>query len=435
MEIKIEKKVPVVGEYDVVICGGGPAGWVAAVSAARCGKKTALIERYGFLGGTATAGYVLPISGVHLRGERVVGGITWEFINKMIESGAAIAELPNGHISFDPEYYKLIAARMANAAGVALYTNTFISDCLTDGKRVSTVIIESKNGTEAVRGRYFIDATGDADIAFRAGLPMQKVERGLQPMSLCFLLDGVDVTTDLLKNCIHHDGKGQKRSVNEVIHNYLSEKYTEGRAPQFGGPWFNVTVTGNALAVNVTRAAADATDREAMTAAEAQLREDMFALVELMREAYPEFAGCNIVSSGINAGVRETRHLEGAHILTAEEYLSGHHFHDTVAKCSHPIDIHSTSDQKQVCRSLAQPASVPYRSLVSELSDNLIVAGRSISADMTAFASIRVQGTCMALGEAAGVAASLACDGGDCPVTKVDTDELRGILLSRGGII
>lgn len=435
MDIRIEKNVPVVGEYDVVVCGGGPAGWVAAVSAARCGKKTALIERYGFLGGTATAGYVLPISGVHLRGERVVGGITWEFINKMIEAGAAIAELPNGHISFDPEYYKLIAARMVREAGVTLYTNAFVSDCLTEGKKVTAVVIESKNGTEAVAGKYFIDATGDADIAFRAGLPMQKVERGLQPMSLCFLLDGVDATTDLLKNCIHHDGKGQKRSVNDVIHNYLSEKYTEGMAPQFGGPWFNVTVTGNALAVNVTRAAADATDREAMTAAEAQLREDMFALVELMKEAYPEFKNCSIVSSGINAGVRETRHLEGMHILTAEEYLSGYHFPDTVAKCSHPIDIHSTSDQKQVCRSLAQPASVPYRSLVSEASDNLIVAGRSISADMTAFASIRVQGTCMALGEAAGVAASLARDNGDCPVTKVDTVALREVLLSRGGVI
>ncbi len=434
MQIKLDRNVPVVGDYDVVVCGGGPAGWVAAVSAARCGKRTALIERYGFLGGTATSGYVLPISGVHLRGERVVGGITWEFICKLIDAGAAIAELPHGHISFDPEYYKLFAARTVEEAGVELYSNTFIVDCLTDGKRVNTVILASKNGYEAINGKYFVDATGDADIAYRAGVPMQKIDRELQPMSLCFLIADVDATTPLLCNCIHHDGKGQRRSINSVIHDYLSSRYVAGEAPQFGGPWFNVTVTGKTLAVNVTRAAADATDRAAMTAAEHRLREDMFAIVELLRREYPEFKDACIASSGINAGVRETRHIVGEHLLTAEEYLSGFEFPDTVAKCSHPIDIHSAADQKQICRSLERPASVPYRSLVPIGIDNLAVAGRSISADMTAFASIRVQGTCMALGEAAGVAASLACDSG-CRMADVDTDALRTVLAERGGVI
>ena len=110
--IKLSKEISVIADYDTVVCGGGPAGWIAAVSSARAGKKTALIERYGFIGGTATAGYVVPISGFFFKERRVVGGIAWEFVEELEKIGAAMVEYPKGHVSVNPEYYKLVARRM-----------------------------------------------------------------------------------------------------------------------------------------------------------------------------------------------------------------------------------------------------------------------------------------------------------------------------------
>ena len=160
----IKAPAPVAGEYDVVVCGGGPAGWVAAIAAARCGAKTALIERYGFLGGTAVGGLVMPISGFFHNGERVVGGIAWEFIREMEALGSAQVELPKGHVSADPEVYKLAAQRMVKKAGVTVCTNSYITDVeKSDDKTVHAVIIAGMGGQEAIEGRYFVDATGNGD--------------------------------------------------------------------------------------------------------------------------------------------------------------------------------------------------------------------------------------------------------------------------------
>lgn len=323
--LNVTKNVPVVGEYDAVVCGGGPAGWVAAVSAARAGLRTALVERYGFLGGAATAGYVVPISGFFFRGKQVVGGIAWEFVQRMQALGAALPEMPKGHISVNPEFYKLVAGQMAEEAGVDLYTNAYLSGVQTDGRAVTHVIIESKNGSEALAGRCFIDATGDGDLCHMAGVPMLPSAQQ-QPLSLCFVLGGVDATTPLLRDCIHHNGKDGRASCNGEIHAALLELAGRGEAPQFGGPWFNTLLTGDSLAVNLTRTEADATDRGALTLAEAKLRGEMFALVDLLRERYPEFARCEIVASGVNAGVRETRRIRGVYTVTLADFVEGRQF-------------------------------------------------------------------------------------------------------------
>lgn len=324
LQITVTKSIPVagMGVYDAVVCGGGPAGWVAAVSAARAGLRVALVERYGFLGGAATAGYVVPISGFFFRGNRVVGGIAWEFVERMQTLGAALPEMPKGHISVNPEFYKLVAGQMAAEAGVELYTNAWLSGVQMDGGKITHAVIESKNGAEALAGRCFIDATGDGDLCHLAGVPMLAATRQ-QPLSLCFILGGVDVTTPLLSGSIHHDGKGGRPSCNAEIRAALLELAGRGDVPQFGGPWFNTLLTGDSLAVNLTRMEADATDRAAMTRAEAKLRGDMFALVALLRARYPEFAKCEIVASGVNAGVRETRHIRGLHTVTLADFAEG----------------------------------------------------------------------------------------------------------------
>ncbi len=431
--VNVNREIEVIASYDTVVCGGGPAGWVAAVSSARAGKKTALIERYGFIGGTATAGYVVPISGFFFNGKRVVGGISWEFVERLEKLDAALVEYPKGHVSVNPEYYKLVARQMLNEAGVDLYTNSYLADCIKDGNKVTHVIINSKNGYEAIEGKVFIDATGDADLFVRAGAPMMEKAAELQPMSMCFVITGVDTTTDLLKNCIHHDGK-HGNSLNKEIHNYLAELGKTEDVPQFGGPWFNVLLKGNSLAVNITRAQCDASDRQAYTVAEERLHRDMFRLIDLLKAKYPEFKEAEIVVSGINAGVRETRNIKGVYTLTNDDFLNGKDYKCPVAQCAHPMDIHKAKDDDQVLIYLDRNSYVPYETMVSYSLDNVIAAGRCISAESKPYASLRVQATLMSIGECAGVAASLACDKNKA-VYSVPLDELKNLIDERGCVM
>lgn len=431
--LKLTKSVPLVGSYDVVVCGGGPAGFVAAIAAARMGCRTALVERYGFLGGTATAGLVMPISGFYHKGERVIGSIPWEFIRRLEQLGGAVVELPKGHISANVELYKLIAQRMVLEAGVELYTNALLSHCEKAGHSLQYVFLETKNGTQALTAQCFIDATGDADLCRVAALPMQEAGE-MQPMSLCFVLEGVDVTTPLLRDSIHHDGKGGKPSANAQIREYLLQCVEQGKLRQFGGPWFNTLVQGGGIAVNVTRSAGDGADRESMTRAELQLREDMFTIVSLLKEKYPEFAHCSIVSSGVNAGIRETRRIQGLYTLTGEDLTEGREFACPVARCAHPMDIHNAASSRQTLIRLEKPAFVPHTALIPQNVTNLIAAGRCISADREAFASLRVQGTLMSVGEGAGIMAALCCRLG-CQVAELPQDLLSRALRERGLVL
>ena len=427
--VDFRKQVPVVGKYDVIVAGGGPAGFVAAISAARMGCRTALVERLGILGGTATAGLVMPISGFYHREKRVIGSIPWEFIQRMQEQGGAQVEMPKGHISANVELYKLIAQRMVVEAGVELYTNSLLSHCLVENGRLTHVIIESKNSTEALAGCCFIDATGDADLCQMARAPMQERSE-MQPLSLCFVLEGVDVTTPLLRDSIHHDGKGGRPSANAEIRSYLLECVEQGKLRQFGGPWFNTLVQGGGIAVNVTRSAGDGADRESMTQADLQLREDMFTIVSLLKEKYPEFKNCSIVSSGVNAGIRETRRILGQYILTGDDLRQGRQVACPVARCTHPMDIHKASSSQQTLVRLEHAACVPHTSLIAQGVGNLIAAGRCISADREALASLRVQGTLMSVGEGAGILAALASRG-NCSVLEVPEKMLSQALQER----
>ena len=427
--INLTKTVPVTGEYDVVVCGGGPAGFIAAISAARMGCRTALVERYGFLGGTATAGLVMPISGFYHNGERVIGSIPWEFIRRLEEQHGAIVELPKGHISANIELYKLIAQRMVQEAGVTLYTNTYLSHCDIEDGEIRHIFMESKNGTEAIRARCFIDATGDGDLCLMAGVPMQEKPE-MQPLSLCFVLEGVDVNTPLLRDSIHHDGKGGRPSANAEIRAFLLECVQQGKLRQFGGPWFNTLVYGGGIAVNMTRSAGDGADRESMTQAELQLREDMFTIVSLLKQRYPEFRNCSIVSSGVNAGIRETRRILGLYTLTGDDLQQNRRFVCPVGKCTHPMDIHKADSSQQTLVRLNHAPEIPHTAMIPQGPRNLIAAGRCISADRAAFASLRVQGTLMSIGESAGVLAALACRE-KCSVADVPKEILLQKLQDR----
>lgn len=426
----LQKEVPVIADYDVVVCGGGPAGIMAAIASARGGAKTALIERYGFVGGMATAGMVAPISVFRYNNELVVGGVPWEFVKRMEEANGAYLEMPLGNVSFQPEVYKLIAQRMLLEAGVDLYLHAYLSDCMMEDNEITHVIIESKSGTEAIAAKYFIDATGDADLAHMAGVPMISYDAPKQPASLYFMLSGVDIN-QLEK--IHHNEQGVNYHI-IPLQEKLRELAAVEDVPNFGGPWMCYMLSDNTVLVNMTRVEADMINQREQTRAECVLREDAFKLVELLKNHVDEFKDAYIINTATQAGVRETRHIQGVHVLTGREYVNAFHFPDAIARCSHPIDIHSSQGSDQKCEFLKEAAYIPYRSLIVDDFPNFIVAGRSFSAEREAFASARVQACAMGIGQAAGYAAALICEKEES-FHDIDISHLRKTLIDVGANI
>ena len=429
--IRIEKNIPVVGRYDVVVCGGGPAGFIAAIAAARKGASVALVEQYGFLGGMATTSYVAPLSVFTYKGRKVIGGIPWEFIERLEELGGGLIEKPLGNVAFDPELYKLLCQRMVLEAGVKLYLHSYLSGCVCGDGRISQVIIENKSGSQALEADVFIDCTGDADLAYMAGVPMQdKSGRPLQPMSSYFILNGVDTDSPMVREAMHHNKQGENCYCLPMRKKML-ELQEELDIPDFGGPWYCTTLHDGCVAVNVTRVSADACDAEQLSAAECSLREDCFRMAGIFRKLFPEFRNCYVASVAVNGGVRETRNIKGMHVISAQEYLNACHYEDSISRGAHPIDIHASKGASQSVTFLEEPAYVPYRALIAEGFPNLLVAGRCLSADRVAFASLRVQASCMGSGQAAGVAAALAAASG-VAVQDVDVPSLVAELKDMG---
>lgn len=424
------RTIPVTASYDVVVCGGGPGGWIAAVAAARSGAKAALIERYGFVGGMATAAFVVPISVFTYNEKLVVGGIPWEFVQRMVEADGAEIEHPLGNVSFDPEVYKIVAQRMLLESGVNLHLHTFITGCTMQDGRITHVIVDTKSGPQAIEGKYFIDSTGDGDLSAMAGVPMQTLTLPMQPPSLCFCLGGVD--TEHLER-IHHEEQGVNYH-NERIQKKLRELAAAEKIPMFGGPWFCSIHRPGFVMVNMTRTQANMLDPLQATQAECLLREDVHRFVKLLKDHFPEFKNAFLIATPAQTGVRETRHIKGVHILTGDEYINAVHFEDAIGRGSHPVDIHDAASTEQECRFLKEAAYIPYRSLIAEGFPNLIVASRCFSGDQISSASVRVQAPVMGLGQAAGCAAAKCCKK-NISVQEIDIADLQNTLRQWGVVI
>jgi hypothetical protein len=407
-------------DMDVLIAGGGPGGLAAAVAAARNGANTLLVERYGFLGGMATAGLVNPYMTYWAGKEQIIEGIHQEICDRLTAMGAYGK---SSRTAFDPEAFKYIADRMCEDAGVHVLLHTILTDVSVSDNRIECVEIAGKSGKQSAKAKIFIDATGDADISFMAGAACEKgrVEDGLmQPMTLNFRVCKVDIS----------------RMPNWEERNALYDHAkAEGRVdcPRENVLLFLTTREGE-VHFNQTRIThADGTSSEDLTRAEIEGRRQAWQFLEFLRSDVPGFEDAEIQVSGPQVGMRETRRVIGDYLLTEEDVLTARKFPDCIARGSYDIDIHNPEGSGTVIKRLKPGESydIPYRCLTPKGIDNLLIAGRPISATHEAHSSLRIMPICIAIGQAAGAAAALSVKSEVIP-RKLNIQQLQSTLRSQG---
>jgi hypothetical protein len=448
--IKYQRSVPVTREAEVIVVGGGPAGIGAAVASARNGARTLLVEQYGFLGGMATAGLVGPFMTSYdiLGREPIIAGVFRELVDRLVTIGAAIDPAgvkgdsalggyhPYGHehvTPFDPEALKYVAQEMVLKAGAELKFHALFLDSLVEGDRITGIILAGKRGLEVVRGQLLIDTTGDGDVAARAGALWEKgrPEDGLmQPVSLFFRVGNVDDgSLQAYREAHPEDAQFRalvRRAREEAGFSHTKDHLTVFRTVRPGEWWLNMSRVHGV----------DGTDPDQMTEAEIVGHRQVVYLLDFLRGFVPGFEHCHLIDTGAQIGVRETRRIMGEHLLTADDVFSARIFGDAIARVSFPIDIHDVKGGGGFFEGPREGPyyTVPYRSLVPLEVDNLLVAGRCISATHEAHASLRVMPPCFATGQAAGTAAALAIETRVRP-RDVDVRLLRRTLQDQGALV
>lgn len=405
---------------DVIVVGGGPGGLSAALASARNGAKTLLVERYGFLGGMATIAGVNPYMTYWAGEEQIIEGIHQEIVDRLTELGAYGK---GSRTAFDPEAYKIVADRMCEEAGVNVLLHTVLSDVeVTDG-RIAAVEVVGKSGKRMAEAEIYVDGTGDADLAAWAGAPCEqgRDQDGLtQPMTLNFRVCGVDM----------------ERLAGRDERNALYDKAkAEGR---LSCPRENIlmffTTRPNEVHFNQTRITGmDGTSSDDLTKAEIEGRRQAWEFLEFLRRDVPGFENAEMQSSGPQIGIRESRRVMGDYVMTEEDVLEARKFPDVIARGSYDVDIHNPTGAGTVIKRLKPGESydIPYRCLTPLGVDNLLIAGRPISATHEAHSSVRIMPICIAIGQAAGTAAALSVRERVIP-RKLDIALLQKTLRSQG---
>ncbi|RXZ81665.1 FAD-dependent oxidoreductase [Paenibacillaceae bacterium] len=444
-----QQSIEVIREVEVVVAGGGPAGYAAALAAARNGAKTLLVERYGFLGGVGTNSLVSGFSSGFHDGERlIIGGVYQEMREALYRQGSLVKT--DNYEPFDPEALAFYYMKSLLDAGVELLLHSWVADVVRTGDRIDAIIIESKSGRQAIKATTFIDATGDADVSARAGVGFEigRPSDGLmQPVSLMFAVAGVNGDR-LLKEIDQIEGgpfNGHIAGMEHVIFGGQEERIAQAKAR---GYLFNVPRKSIAIAwtlpgrpdvvyLNMTRVQhVDGTRMEDLTRAEIEGRYQIEEAVKFLRECIPGFEQCYLQRVATQVGIRESRRIKGLYTLTDRDVVSLRQFDDVVAQAHYMIDIHDPVGNDTQYVELAKGTSydIPYRCLLQNQVTNLLTAGRCISATHEAFSSLRVMSISIALGEAAGTGAALAGKLGLVP-GELKAEALQTALLKQGAIL
>jgi hypothetical protein len=423
------RQTPVYGEFDVVVVGGGPAGIMAAAAAARAGCATLLIERYGFLGGAGTAGGLSTFCGLHARtyGQdvRVIRGLADELLDRLVKLNGLSAPhltIADGIAAqaFDISAYKIAADELVTGSGARILFHALAADAvLAPSGGLDAVLIESKSGRQAVRGRFFIDASGDGDLACWAGVPWEKAPPvdGMMYPSLMFRINGVDVAKA---------GPAPWRTVERLMEEAeAAGTHTFPRKKPIVRPQRN-PLEWRANLTQLRRAdggAIDGTDVDELTRGELIGRQQVLDAFTFIRDRAPGFGDSYIVDIAPQIGIRETRRIVGPYQLTEEDVLGCADFDDTIGVNGWPVESHVAGTVEfrwqrgergfnQLPFRIILPGPRPGSSTTGRTAANLYVAGRCASMTHGAQSAARVTGPCFVMGEAAGTAAQMALSAG-----------------------
>jgi hypothetical protein len=427
---------------DLIVCGGGPAGICAAIAAARAGVKVLLIERYGFLGGMATAGLVNPIYGFgyYDKKKQIIRGLPEEIVQELsrVEGGTlghrrrseclecdGTSDCPTGGISsllsFDPEAFKYISIKMLEDAGVELLLHSYIVGALVKDNIITGVVVENKSGRQTLKSKLVIDSTGDGDVASSAGNPCaygRNQDGAVQPTSVILRIGGIERSEDRIPPDQVYVHAGDRTNLPSV---FLFRLPREGE-----------------YVVNCDSGVYDANPLLAddLTRVHVKAIKEAEMIVHALRNYGQGCEQAFLISTAAQVGIRETRRIVGEYTLTKEDVVGAKKFADGIARVAFPIDIHNPTGRPNEVNPLIGPKcgdyyEIPYRSLVPSRIGNLLVAGRCISGTHEAHGSYRVMAPCMAVGQAAGCAAALSIMD-DCMPKKLDTTVLRSKLRDAG---
>ncbi|MBN2026608.1 MAG: FAD-dependent oxidoreductase [Actinobacteria bacterium] len=421
-------------DADIVVIGGGPAGMAAARAGAEEGARVLLVEKCGFLGGSLTASLVGTIGGLFLKdGEAidyVVGGLARECAETLKERGQAFGPVPWEQTAVLPHVpwglKKLYDEWSESASGLELLLQACLCGVTVEGRCVSTLRVLTRGGERDVKARTFVDASGDGDLAYMAGASMEGSP--VQFPSMNFYMHNVNVGEAL--------GAGLA-----TLQTLIGDALETGEydLPRSGGAVIPTMRPGEVIVamgrISLQGRPVDCTNAEELTYAELEGRRQAVVLAGFLREKMPGFGEAYLADTPCRVGIRSTRRLVGRYVLTRGDVLEAADFPDGICHSAWPVELHA--EGKVTVLEFPPPGksyTVPFGCLLPQEVDNLLVAGRCLSATPEGQASARVSATCMAMGEAAGVAAAMASrEDGD--VCALDSEDLRARLMERGAIL
>lgn len=401
--VEQQREIPIVGQPEVIVCGGGPAGIAAALSAARTGAKVQLIELAGCLGGVWTAGLLTKILDTKNK-----GGIIKELCEAFAKEGSATAKKSGGAV-YDPEVAKLVLEDKLTQAGVHLRYHTRVVGAITnENKRLTCIVTESKSGRQAWTADCFVDCTGDGDLAAQAGCQFdvgKDLSCACQPMSMMALLTGIELKT-----------YGQYTNRKKL----LKLMNDHGMNPSYRAPTLRHLHSGIFSIMTNHEYGVSAFDANAITQATIRSRKEINELVKGLRKTGGPFKNIAVVATAEQIGIREGRRIKGRFHITRKNTIEGLRHKEAVCRATYPIDVHGLTKTDPAYtladkNAKAKPYDIPYRALVAADVTGLLMAGRNISGDFIAHASYRVTGNAVPMGEAAGLAAAVSVQQGKLP--------------------
>lgn len=443
------KEIPVKAKVDVLVCGGGPAGIGAALGAAKGEASVMVVEKNNCLGGLATSGLVTTFAGSSIFSRKrtnengkisnqyrqVIKGVVWDFIQRLIENNGAIDPREfhyddlNDAVYFDIEVYKRVADEIMEELGINLLYHTLITDVIMEKDTIKGVIIENKAGCQAILADVVVDATGDGDVAYMAGAPYKigRDEDGkTQPLTTMFRIGGMP---EVGPKQIEKFAKYPKGRLEPYFLFWEAPEFAYGHVCVFGTP------RKGEYRCEMTRSVdKNGLDPDDLTQAEIDCRRQVPRIVEYFRREYPGAENVYLIDTASTIGVQDSRRITGEYEITMEDLLDCVEFKDAIALGCYPIDLHNPMGRGFDMRHIRKPGQaygVPYRCLIPMRVEQLLVAGRCISADIYAESALRIASSCMAIGEAAGSAAALSLVHHTTP-RKLNVDILRKKLAAQG---